>query len=104
MNMLALYNRHATRLTALLAALCAISVFLYGAFLLMAVAHAAELRAIEDEISTLESSGSRLQSEYMAKTKALTIERARELGFVDPVAQTTVTDSDGLSVVPAILR
>ena len=104
MKVFALYNRYASRLTAVLAALCAVSVFLYGALLLMAVAHAADLRAIEEQLSGLESSQSQLQSEYMAKTKALTLERARELGFVEPIARTTVAGGDGLSVVPAALR
>jgi hypothetical protein len=105
MKPLALYNKYSTRIIAGLAALCALSVFMYGAFLLMAVAHAAELKVIEEELMVLESEASQLQSQYIVKTKALTIEHARALGFVEPVAQTTVAVSDaGLSVVPAALR
>ena len=105
MKALALYNRYSSRLIAILAVTCAVSVFFYGAFLLMAVAHAAELRTIEDTLMTLESESSALQSEYLLKTKALTLQHARDLGFVEPTAQTTVAAGDaGLSVVPAALR
>lgn len=105
MKTFALYNRYAKRTMASLAALCAVSVFLYGAFLLMAVAHAAELRTIEDTLMSLESEASQLQSEYLIKTKALTLEHARALGFVEPIAQTTVAAGDaGLSIVPETLR
>lgn len=105
MKTLALYNTYSTRLVASLAAVCTVSVFMYGAFLLMAVAHAAELRVIEEELVVLESEASTLQSQYIVKTKALTIEHARALGFVEPIAQTTVAAGDaGLSIVPASLR
>ena len=90
MKILALYNLYVTRVVALLAAMCALSVFMYGAFLLMAVSHAADLRAIEDESSDIAAEVSELQGNYLAKTKSLTLAQATALGFVEPIAKTTV--------------
>lgn len=102
MNIFAFYNAHVRRVAAALAVVSAVSVFAYGAFLLMAVAHAAELRAVEDELTTIESSVSELQAQYIVRTRTLTIDKAYELGFVEPVAQNTVTaGGSGLTLAPA---
>lgn len=102
MKAIALYNLYIRRVAAAVAIAFAVSVFLYGAFLLMAVAHAAELRGIEDELGRIESSVSTLQAEYIVRTRTLTLDRAYELGFVEPIAQNTVVaGSPGLTLAPA---
>lgn len=105
MKFLALYNAYATRTTALLAALCLVSVFAYGTLLLMAVAHAASLAQIQDESVAIEGRVSTLQARYLAETKNLTLERAYALGYVEPVAETSVAADDvALSILPEELR
>ena len=81
---IAMWNVRLQRLTVLLCGVCALAVFCYAAFLLMAVAHAARITGAEQHIATLKTDVSKLQSEYLAATKALTPERAAALGFVVP--------------------
>ena|ERR1043166_1416305 len=99
MTRLAAYNLYAARALQALTALCAVSAFMYGAFLLLAVAHAARLGSLERESRSLTAQVSAAQSEYLAQTRELTPERAAALGFVAP-AQTTVVYAapTGLSV------
>lgn len=105
MKFLALYNAYATRTLAILAAVCVCSVFAYGTFLLMAVAHAASLAKVQEESSAIEGRMSQLQARYLVETKNLTLERAYSLGFVRPVAEASVAaDTDGLSLLPGELR
>lgn len=84
------FDLYAARMAAVLAGLCALCVFLYGAFLLGAVAHAAKHTAAEREAVKLTRSISILEGEYLSKTKVLTAQTARDMGFVAPVAVSTV--------------
>lgn len=105
MKFLALYNAYATRTLAILATVCVCSVFAYGTFLLMAVAHAASLARVQDESNAIESRVSQLQARYLADSKNLTLERAYALGYVRPIAEVSVAaDEVGLSLIPQELR
>ncbi len=105
MQYLALYNQYSAKTAGALAALCAVSVFCYGAFLLLAVSHAAKLRGVESEISSIESKVSTLQAIYLERSKALTPELARAMGFVEPSSQVTVYfGGEGLSLAPGSTR
>lgn len=90
-----LYNLYIGRVVAVLAAIIAVSIFIYGAFLLGAVAHAAGRTAAEGKIRTLSTSVSQLESQYLAETRALSQEKAAALGFVAPVAVETVYANNG---------
>ena len=68
------------RFVALLAGALAIAAFLYGAFLLGAVAHAAGRTAAEREVGRLGAEVSRLESTYLTETKELSLERAAAMG------------------------
>jgi len=87
---LALYNHYSRSAFALLACVCALSVFLYGFFLLEAVAHAASRARSGHEMAALKLELSDLESRYLAVTQALTPARAKELGLVTPQHVTTV--------------
>jgi hypothetical protein len=78
------------RVLAALAALCTVSAFLYGIFLLEAVAHAAHKTALERDIRTVSSQLSTLETEYLALSSTLTPERAGTLGLEAPKDTTTV--------------
>jgi hypothetical protein len=78
------------KLNAGLAAVIALSVLLYGVFLLEAVANTAKRTAAERETRSLASGTSELEGQYLAHTKSLTLERAAELGYVAPAQTTTV--------------
>lgn len=90
MRLIALYNKHAGRTAAALVALTALAVFLYGALLLGAVAHAAGRTAAEQQLRTLSSAVSALEGRYLSATQALGPERATAMGFVAPSAVATV--------------
>ena len=75
---------------AFFAAACALSVFAYGALLLVAVREAAAATTAEREIHALTVSVATLESVYLAKTRSLTLEQAQELGFVPPERLFTV--------------
>lgn len=90
MHAITLYNRHAGRIVALLSGILGLSVFLYGALLLGAVSHAARATAAEREVRQLSTAVSALESQYLSVTKALSPERAAELGFVPPMSVATV--------------
>lgn len=61
-----------------------LSVFLYGALLLGAVAHAAGATKAERQVRDLDQKVSKLEASYLNATKALSPERAKALGFVAP--------------------
>jgi len=92
---LSLYHLYVRRAVALLATVVVVCAFLYGFLLLEAVSHAASQAQARREIATLSSKVGRLQSEYLAATKALTPERARALGFVPPEAVAVVYAKEG---------
>lgn len=90
MSMLALYNRYSRSAFALLACLCAVSVFLYGAFLLLAVAHTASRARAGASIIELKGKLSAVEGRYLTATQELTPAYAAELGFVRPQSVTVV--------------
>ena len=90
MRLITLYRAYAGRLVAVLAGVVALSVFLYGLFLLGAVAHAAGLTAAERQVRELSATVSVLEGAYLDATKALSPERAQALGFVSPLSVTAV--------------
>jgi hypothetical protein len=90
MRALTLYNTHIRRVVAVVAGIIALSVFLYGALLLGAVAHAAGRTTAEQKLRALSSEVSKLESHYLSQTKGLSPERAANLGFVPPIAVATV--------------
>ena len=68
----------------------ALVVFLYGVFLLGAVAHTVARAAAEQEIQDSIMQLGSLETAYLLEIRALSLERARSLGFVLPAAVTTV--------------
>ena len=99
MKAIALYNHYARRAFALLACVCAASVFLYGVFLLEAVGHTAARARAGYAITALKSKLSIVESRYLAETQALTPARAQSLGFVRPAMVTTVYTTDASRVL-----
>jgi hypothetical protein len=90
LNPLLLYRLYVRRIVAALAATVAVCAFMYGFFLLEAVSHAASQAQARREVGQLSSKVGKLQAQYLAATKALTPERARAMGFVEPSAVATV--------------
>ena len=90
------YTPYLTKILAALAATVAVSVFLYGIFLLEAVGNTAERSKAEREIRNISSRVSSLEQEYLSKTRGLTLERAKELGFVLPEQVVTVFATAGV--------
>ena len=84
------YDVYLGRAAAALATLCALSVFLYGTFLLMAVAHTAARTDAQKQIVEVSSHLSELEMQYLSITRTLTPERAQSLGFVAPTTVVTV--------------
>lgn len=91
------YQPYMPRIAALLVVVCALSAFLYGIFLLEAVGQAAARTVAERQIHELSSQLSVLEGQYLAATKDLTPERARELGYVTPVQISTVVVNSSAS-------
>ena len=89
-----MYERWARSGFALLAAVCAVSAFLYGVFLLEAVGHTANRARASQDIRELKSKLSDLESRYFSATVALTPAYASALGFVSPSNVTTVYATD----------
>lgn len=87
---LAIYNTYSRSAFAVLAGACALSVFLYGVFLLEAVGHTASRARAAQEIKHIKSGLSDLESRYLAATQALTPQKAAALGFVSPKDIATV--------------
>ncbi len=79
-----MYQPYVSRTLVVLAVLLTISVFLYSAFLLEAVAHAASKTVAQNQTQKLTEHLSSLESQYLALTQAITPERAALLGFVAP--------------------
>jgi len=86
-------------MVALLAGALAIAVFLYGALLLGAVAHATGRTAAEREVQRLSVEVSSLENIYLTETKELSPERAAALGFVESKNIATVyVQTQGLTL------
>ena len=84
------YTPYLTRAMALFSGVIALSVFLYGVFLLEAIGNTAERASAEQGIQALGTTVSSLEAEYLSQTRALTLDRAHALGFVDASQVTTV--------------
>ncbi|MES2006628.1 MAG: hypothetical protein V4436_00800 [Patescibacteria group bacterium] len=83
------------------AALAALLLFLYGFFLLEAVAHTASRSQAQHQIQSLTSKLSTLEESYLLSTRDMTLEKAHTLGFVTPKEVSTVYVTDhtqGLSL------
>ena len=91
MKALAIYHYYAPRAAAFLAICCAVSVFLYGTFLLMAVAHAAHMSSAEQQIRQLTGTLSTAESKYLSATNAISLATAVGMGLVKPVSVSIVT-------------
>ena len=87
---LELYHAYLTRTAAVCAGLCALSVFLYGAFLLLAVSHAAARTQAMRGVAAIAQQVSSMEMRYLQATKELTPDRAVALGFVAPTETKTV--------------
>ncbi len=90
MYAITLYNNYVGRVVAVLSAVIAVSVFVYGGLLLGAVTHAAGRTAAESQIHTLSMQVSTLEGQYLSETRALSPETATAMGFVTPTAVATV--------------
>jgi hypothetical protein len=86
---LARFQVACTRLAALLGGLITVFAFLYGAFLLGAVAHTAAQTTIERQVAKTSSAVNTLETQYFMMTRTITPERAAALGFTTP-KQTTI--------------
>jgi hypothetical protein len=96
---LSLYQVYLSRTIAVLAGVCALSVFLYGVFLMLAIEHTATRTALQSQVDELTVHLSTLEAEYLRQTRALSPERAAELGFVAPKDTVAVfADSDARSL------
>jgi hypothetical protein len=90
MRIIYFYNQHVGRVVAVLAAAVAVSVFMYGALLLGAVAHAAGQTSAEDSVRTVSAEVGKLEGSFLSLAKSLSPERAELLGYVQPTAVNTV--------------
>ncbi len=95
------YSPYMTRVLGTLAGVVALSLFLYGIFLLEAVAHTASRTQAERQIAAHTSELSRLEAQYLASTKEVTRERAVEMGLTQPTRITTTyaTPQSALSLL-----
>jgi hypothetical protein len=91
------YQPYLARVAAVLAIITALSLFLYGIFLLEAVAQAGARNSAERQIHTISSDLSVLEGQYLAQTQALTPERAQQLGYVAPKQVSTVVTTSAPS-------
>ncbi len=89
-----LYQLYLTRAIAALIGICALSVFLYVVFLMLAVGHTASRTAARDTVDSLTVEVSALETSYLRDMERLTPSYARELGFVRPSDVTPVYAQD----------
>lgn len=85
-----MYQPYVSRTLVVLAVVLTISVFLYSAFLLEAVAHAASKTAAENRIQKISEHLSSLEAQYLALTQSLTPQKAAELGFITPATVASI--------------
>lgn len=86
---------YTSRVATALVGMCALSVFLYAAFLLLTVSHAASQTALERQIRTLAASVGDMETRYLVATKDITPQKALALGFTTPSAVSTVFATAG---------
>ena len=79
---------------AVLGALAALCLFLYGFFLLEAVGHTADRTHAQRQIDDYTSKLSTLEQTYLTATRDMTLDRAKELGYVAPAQVATVYVQD----------
>ena len=84
------YTPYLTAVSTILVGVIALSVFLYGVFLLEAVANTAKRANAEHGIMRLGTTVSSLEAQYLTRTREITLESAQALGFVAPKSVTTV--------------
>jgi|GEM_PF-1518124 len=84
------YQPYLSRVLLLLVVVLTVSVFLYSAFLLEAVANAAAKTTAERNVESLNEQLSTLENQYLTLTQSLTPEKAAALGFVTPASETSV--------------
>ncbi len=90
LHKLAPFQHYLTKASLVLACICAVSVLLYGIFLLEAVAHAASQTAAQRQVQQITANLGDLEAKYLTYSQGLTKEKALELGFVMPKEVTTV--------------
>ena len=96
---IALYQIYVSRSIAVLAGICALAVFLYGVFLMIAVEHTATRTAVQSQVDALTLQLGSLETQYLTESRTLTPEYAAQLGYVTPTQTTAVfTDSDANSL------
>jgi hypothetical protein len=81
---IARYHLYLTRIMAALAVTCAVAIFLYGTFLLLAVEHAATATADQHTYDVLAAHIGDLETQYLTATRSITPQSAAALGFVAP--------------------
>jgi hypothetical protein len=91
---LSFYDQYSRRAFAVLALVCAVSAFCYGAFLLEAVAHTAARARASHDLSTLRGKLGAVENHYLSAEHALTPELARSLGLAAPKTVSTVYATD----------
>ncbi len=84
------YQPYLNRALVFLVVILTVSVFLYCAFLLEAVANAAAKTTAERSTEQLTEQLSALENQYLTLTQSLTPERATALGLVTPTNVTSV--------------
>ncbi len=98
---IALYQIYLSRSIALLVCVCALSVFLYCTFLMIAVEHTASRTAFQSKIDDLTLQLSTQETSYLSDMQELSPEHATALGYVVPDNVTPVfasTDGQPLSL------
>ncbi|HYF12928.1 MAG TPA: hypothetical protein VD928_01355 [Candidatus Paceibacterota bacterium] len=93
------YSTHLTRIMAVLAVITALSVFLYGIFLLEAVGNTASRARVQKDIRDVASRVSALEEVYLEKTRQITLKRAQDMGFVAPYEVTTVYGGEPIELL-----
>jgi hypothetical protein len=84
------YNPYLSRAAGILAGIIALALFMYGVFLLEAVAHTAARTQAQNEIRATKSHLAGLEGQYLDLTKNMDALKAQALGFVAPKEVTTV--------------
>lgn len=89
-----LYQLYLSRAIAVLVGVCALSVFFYLVFLMLAIGHTATRTQAQNKIDQLTAHVSTLETNYLRDMDTLTPARASELGFVTPTSVTPVFAQD----------
>src|SRR4051812_38377423 len=84
------YQSIISRAIFILACICALSVLLYSVFLLEAVAHAASQTTAQKRIRDLSAQLGELEGQYLSHSQTLTLQKAKDLGYVVPTTVSTV--------------